>query len=197
MTIRGSRKLLSKYRIAIGELLIYFIVGDTLYIQRLLLATFLLRESLYSLHLYQGSTFNYTYFYSYLESAFLYIYSAIVYPRQLSFQMLYAALQHGPDRATMWHGYTTPVGHYKRGPQRTLLQILRQARQYKLQDSYTRVQERPLLYRPSNETVVVLSTPTLFPRTTPQSVASSANSQIELTSSVVRSSYDLQYLITL
>ena len=86
MTTRGSRKLLSKYRIAIGELLTYFFIGDILYIQQLLLATLLLCESPYSLYLRQGNTLNYTCFYSYLESASLYIYSAIAYPRQLGFQ---------------------------------------------------------------------------------------------------------------
>ena len=86
MTTRGNRKLLSKYRIAISKLLIYFIIGNTLYIQRLLLTILLLYKSPYSLRLYQGSAFNYTRFYSYLESASLYIYSAIAYPRQLGFQ---------------------------------------------------------------------------------------------------------------
>ena len=86
MTIRGGRKLLSKYRIAIGKPLIYFFVGDTLYIRRLLLAILLLRESPYSLRLRQGNTFNYARFYSYLENASLYIYSVIAYSRQLGFQ---------------------------------------------------------------------------------------------------------------
>ena len=86
MTTRGGRKLPSKYRIVAGEPLIYFFVGDTLYTQRLLLAILLLCKSLYSLYLRQGSAFNYTYFHSCLENAFLYIYSAITYPRQLGFQ---------------------------------------------------------------------------------------------------------------
>ena len=86
MITRGGRKLLSKYRIVAGEPFIYFIVGDTLYIQRLLLAILPLYKSPFSLRFYQGSAFNYARFYSCLESASLYIYSTIAYPRQLGFQ---------------------------------------------------------------------------------------------------------------
>ena len=74
-------------------------------------------------------------------------------------------VQSRPSYNVVW--IYNPVSHYKRGPQRTLLQIVRQARQYKLWDSYTRVQERLLLYRLFDEIVVVLSTPISFLRTTP------------------------------
>ena len=111
MTTRGGRKLPSKYKIAIGELLIYFIIGDTLYIRRLLLAILLLRESPYSLRFYQSNALNYTRFYSYLESASLYIYSAITYPRQLGFQewsQYQLNLLENYTRAYRWPRYGGP-----------------------------------------------------------------------------------------
>ena len=111
MTTRGGRKLLFKYRITIGEPLVYFFTGDTLYIQRLLLAILPLCESPYSLCLYQGSTLNYIRFHSCLESASLYIYSTIIYPRQLGFQewSLYQLnLLGNYTRACRWPRYRGP-----------------------------------------------------------------------------------------